>query len=50
MDILFQDFMRRFWREVMPLLDWAVTNWAVILAILALALFWSSRYRGKVRK
>ena len=47
MDILLQDFLRRFWREVMPLLDWAVTNWAVTAVVLAAALLWSSRYRNK---
>jgi hypothetical protein len=44
---MFQDFLRRFWREVMPLLDWAIKNWAVTLVILALALFWSHRHRNK---
>jgi hypothetical protein len=38
MDILFQDFLRRFWRELIPLLDWAVKNWSVILL--------SSRWRS----
>jgi len=47
MDILLQDFLRRFWREVMPLLDSAVTNWAATLVVLALALVWTSRYRNK---
>jgi hypothetical protein len=29
MDILLSDFPHPLWREVTPLLDWAVTNWAL---------------------
>jgi uncharacterized membrane protein len=49
MEILLQDFLRRFWREATPLLDWTVTNWAVTLVVLMLALS-LSLYRGKFRK
>ena len=47
MDILLQDFLRRFWREVTPLLDWVVNNWAAALFFLALALAWTSTYKHK---
>jgi hypothetical protein len=50
MDILLEDFLRRFWREVTPLLDWVVNNWAAALFFLALVLVWTSRYRGKLRR
>lgn len=49
MDVLLQYFLRRLWREVIPILDWAVTNWAVTLLALTLALSWSF-YRGKFHK
>ena len=49
MDVLLQDFLRRIWREVIPLLDWALTNWAVTLLALTLALSLSF-YKGKFRK
>jgi hypothetical protein len=49
MDVLLQDFLRRLWREVIPLLDWAVTNWAVTMVALTLVLSLSF-YRGKFHK
>jgi hypothetical protein len=49
MEIQLQDFLRRFSREIMPLFDWAVTNWAVTFLVLALALTWSF-YRGKFHR
>jgi hypothetical protein len=48
MDILLQDFLRRFSREVTPLLNWAVTHSAITLVVLTLALVWC--YKGKFHK
>ena len=49
MDTVLHDFLSRLWGEVLPFLDWAVTNWAVTLVVLMLVLSWSF-YRGKFRK
>jgi Mg2+ and Co2+ transporter CorA len=50
MDIVLQNLLRRFWGEVLPLLDWAMTNWALTIVGLAIALACSSFYRWKFHK
>lgn len=44
MDII-GEFAKRFLEEVLPLLDWAVRNWALTLMILVLLIYWAGRQK-----
>jgi hypothetical protein len=38
-------FLERLFSELKPILDWAVTHWAVTLVLLAALIYWVGRRR-----
>lgn len=40
---LIQEFARGLYRELVPILLWALKNWAVTMAIILIVLYWARK-------
>jgi hypothetical protein len=44
MDII-GEFVKQFFRELSPLLDWALKNWAITMVLLVGMIYWAGRHK-----